>query len=64
MKACPPPPLSAGGSSREGNEGSEYEFAAGDTVRVDLDLESAKLMQEDHGGWVDAMNGVRNFTSV
>ena len=34
------------------------ELAAGDTVRVDLDLEIVKLMQEGHGGWTDAMADV------
>lgn len=40
---------------------SDFEFAAGDTVRVDLDIETVKLMQEGHGGWVDAMTEVRNI---
>jgi E3 ubiquitin-protein ligase mind-bomb len=44
-----------GGHPGECDEGGDYEFAAGDSVRVDLDLESAKLMQEGHGGWNEAM---------
>ena len=31
------------------------DIAAGDTVRVDLDLETVKLLQEGHGGWDDTM---------
>ena len=41
-----------------GSLGGEYELSAGDTVRVDLDLETTKLMQEGHGGWDDAMADV------
>ena len=51
---------SAGGNKEEegGSGEGEFEFAAGDSVRVDLDLDSAKLLQEGHGGWRDAMNEV------
>lgn len=38
--------------------GGEYELSAGETVRVDLDLETTKLMQEGHGGWNDTMADV------
>ena len=48
----------------EGGEEGECEFAAGDTVRVDLDLDSAKLLQEGHGGWTDGMNGVSHITNT
>ena len=47
-----------GGGPGEGDEGGDYEFAAGDSVRVDLDIETAKLMQEGHGGWNEAMTDV------
>lgn len=33
-------------------------LAAGDTVRIELDVSILKLMQEDHGGWNDAMASV------
>ena len=29
------------------------DFAAGDVVAVELDLEVLKLLQEGHGGWDD-----------
>ena len=45
-----------------GSLGGEYELSAGDTVRVDLDLETTKLMQEGHGGWDDAMADVNLYT--
>ena len=50
----------SGGPVIRGSGGGEFEFAAGDTVRVDLDVETAKLMQEGHGGWIDAMTDVRD----
>ena len=49
---------SAGGNKEEEEEEGEFEFAAGDSVRVDLDLDSAKLLQEGHGGWIDTMSEV------
>ena len=55
-------PLCPGGHPGECDEGGDYEFAAGDSVRVDLDLESAKLMQEGHGGWNEAMTDVNTFS--
>ena len=44
-----------------GGTGTDYEFAAGDCVRVDLDLETAKLMQDGHGGWNEAMTDVNTL---
>ena len=37
----------------------EGEFAAGDTVKVELDPDVWKLMQNGHGGWNDLMGNVR-----
>ena len=37
----------------------EGEFAAGDTVKVELDPDVWKLMQNGHGGWNDLMGMVR-----
>ena len=37
-------------------------FAAGDVVRVDLDTEVVKLMQDGHGGWNEAMADVSTWT--
>lgn len=37
---------------------SEVEFAAGDRVRVELDPDVWKLMQDGHGGWNDLMSMV------
>ena len=31
------------------------EFATGDAVKVEVDIEVLKLMQEHHGGWNDMM---------
>lgn len=53
----------AGGGGGEKVEEGEFEVAAGDTVRIDLDLESVKIMQEDHGGWIEPMNSVSNVFS-
>ena len=50
--------ICAGGTISRASEGGEYEFAAGDSVRVDVDLQTVKLMQEGHGGWADAMTDV------
>ena len=33
-------------------------LAAGDTVRIELDVAVLKLMQEDHGGWNDSIASV------
>ena len=38
---------------------SEGEFAAGDSVKVELDPDVWKLMQNGHGGWNDRMSMVR-----
>ena len=35
------------------------EFSAGDTVKVELDPDVWKLMQNGHGGWNDLMANVR-----
>ena len=35
------------------------EFVAGDTVKVELDPDVWKLMQNGHGGWNDLMANVR-----
>ena len=40
------------------------DIVAGDTVRVDLDLEMVKLLQEGHGGWDDAMAEVCTYTYI
>ena len=37
----------------------EEEFSAGDTVKVELDPDVWKLMQNGHGGWNDLMGMVR-----
>ena len=37
----------------------EGEFSAGDTVKVELDPDVWKLMQNGHGGWNDLMANVR-----
>ena len=37
----------------------EVEFAAGDSVKVELDPDVWKLMQNGHGGWNDLMSMVR-----
>ena len=37
----------------------EGEFAAGDSVKVELDPDVWKLMQNGHGGWDDIMGMVR-----
>ena len=37
----------------------EGEFAAGDSVKVELDPDVWKLMQNGHGGWNDLMGMVR-----
>ena len=37
----------------------EGEFAAGDSVKVELDPDVWKLMQNGHGGWNDRMSMVR-----
>ena len=37
----------------------EEEFAAGDSVKVELDPDVWKLMQNGHGGWNDLMSMVR-----
>ena len=34
------------------------EFSSGDRVRVQLELEVFKMMQEGHGGWNDQMTEV------
>ena len=52
--------MCVGGES--GESGESEEFAAGDVVRVDLDMEIVKLMQEGHGGWTEAMTSVRDIT--
>ena len=36
-----------------------HEFQSGDRVKVQLDLEIFKMMQEGHGGWNDQMAEVR-----
>ena len=43
----------------EGGVASGHQhLAAGDTVKVELDVEVLKLMQEQHGGWNDTMSSV------
>ena len=34
------------------------QLAAGDTVKVELEVAVLKLMQEEHGGWNDTMTTV------
>ena len=58
MCGVPTCTCTVGGAVSSGSEGGDYEFAAGDTVRVDLDPQTAKLMQEGHGGWNEAMTHV------
>ena len=48
-------------TGESGESGESGEFAAGDIVRVDLDMEIVKLMQEGHGGWTEAMTSVRDI---
>ena len=38
---------------------SEGEFVAGDSIKVELDPDVCKLMQNGHGGWNDRMSMVR-----
>lgn len=35
-----------------------YAFKVGDKVRVDLDVDTLKMMQEGHGGWNPKMADV------
>ena len=37
----------------------EDELAAGDNVKIELEWEVLKMMQEKHGGWNDVMIKVR-----
>ena len=37
---------------------NEQDFAAGDMVKVELDPDIWKYLQEGHGGWNDLMNMV------
>ena len=47
------------GVKGEGGVASGHQYlAAGDTVKVELDVEILKLMQEQHGGWNDTMSTV------
>ena len=50
-------------SSGEGIETSSavavsFSYKVGDKVRVDLDVETLKIMQEGHGGWNPKMADV------
>ena len=36
-------------------QGGSYILTAGDLVRVQLDVEVFKALQQGHGGWNDAM---------
>ena len=38
---------------------THHQFKVGDKVRVDLDVEILKAMQEGHGGWNPRMADVR-----
>ena len=49
----PPPPLPPCPKPQE--------FSSGDRVRVQLDEEIFKMMQEGHGGWNDQMVEVCSF---
>lgn len=37
---------------------SSQRLAAGDTVKVELEIAILRMMQEDHGGWNDNMSSV------
>lgn len=41
------------------NPGVTHQFKVGDKVRVDLEMEILKIMQEGHGGWNPRMAEVR-----
>lgn len=40
------------------------EFAVGDYIKVELDLDVFEMMQEGHGGWNPIMATVRAFASI
>ena len=40
------------------------EFSSGDRVRVQLEMEVFKMMQEGHGGWNDQMTEVNELIFV
>ena len=40
------------------------QFKVGDKVRVDLEVEILKDMQEGHGGWNPRMQEVRSLSSI
>jgi len=42
----------------------QLKFKIGDKVRVDLDVDVLKAMQEGHGGWHPKMADVRIYTVV
>ena len=39
----------------------EHAFAPGDNIRVELDVEIFKMMQEGHGGWDDQLLEVHRY---
>ena len=45
-------------------DNSTSKFKAGDRVKVQLEVEVFRAMQEGHGGWNDQMAEVRNWLNI
>lgn len=46
------------------NPGVPNQFKVGDKVRVDLEVEILKMMQEGHGGWNPRMEEVKGYKGL